>query len=170
AGRAWRAWCWRERSRSRRRSARSSGSVRMRSMGAIAEQAAGQADALRARGFEVMRVVRPSGLLRRLLATWRHFLGLLYGGLGAYVRARREDGTGRGLKFLLLRGLAALTTPLVDRRLRDEPFPVQLRRRLERLGPTYIKLGQILSLREDLLPKPITSELKHLLNRLPVVP
>src|SRR5690606_41641292 len=57
-----------------------------------------------------------------------------------------------------------------DRRLRDEPCPVQLRRRLERLGPTYIKLGQILSLREDLLPKPITSELKHLLNRLPVVP
>jgi len=36
-------------------------------MGAIAEQAAGQADALRARGFEVMRVVRPSGLFRRLL-------------------------------------------------------------------------------------------------------
>ncbi len=142
----------------------------MRSMGAIAEQAAGQADALRARGFEVMRAVRPSGLFRRLLTTWRHFLGLLYGGLGAYVRACREDGTGRGLKFLLLRGLAAVTSPFVDRRLRDEPFPVQLRRRLERLGPTYIKLGQILSLREDLLPKPITNELKNLLNRLPVVP
>jgi ubiquinone biosynthesis protein len=47
---------------------------------------------------------------------------------------------------------------------------VQLRRRLERLGPTYIKLGQILSLREDLLPKAVTDELKHLLNRLPVVP
>jgi ubiquinone biosynthesis protein len=45
-----------------------------------------------------------------------------------------------------------------------------LRRRLERLGPTYIKLGQILSLREDILPKPVTDELKNLLNRLPVVP
>jgi predicted unusual protein kinase regulating ubiquinone biosynthesis (AarF/ABC1/UbiB family) len=30
-------------------------------------------------------------------------------------------------------------------------------------------LGQILSLREDLLPKPLTDELKNLLDRLPVV-
>ena len=37
------------------------------------------------------------------------------------------------------------------------------------LGPTYIKLGQILSLREDLLPRAITDELKNLLNRLPAV-
>jgi len=139
-------------------------------MGAIAEQAAGQADALRARGYEVMQTWRPQGLLRRLLITWRHFLGLLFGGLSSHVRTQREEGTGRGLKFLLLRLLAALTRPLVARELRDEPFPVQLRRRLEWLGPTYIKLGQILSLREDLLPKPITNELKHLLNRLPVVP
>jgi ubiquinone biosynthesis protein len=47
---------------------------------------------------------------------------------------------------------------------------VQLRRRLERLGPTYIKLGQILSLREDILPTPVTDELKRLLSRLPAVP
>jgi ubiquinone biosynthesis protein len=139
-------------------------------MGAIAEQAAGQADALRARGYEVMQTWRPQGLFRRLLITWRHFLGLLFGGLAAQIRSQREEGIGRGLRFLLLRLLAALTRPLVARELRDEPFPVQLRRRLEWLGPTYIKLGQILSLREDLLPKPITDELKHLLNQLPVVP
>jgi ubiquinone biosynthesis protein len=48
--------------------------------------------------------------------------------------------------------------------------PVQLRRRLERLGPTYIKLGQILSLREDLLPRALTEELKNLLDKLPAVP
>lgn len=139
-------------------------------MGAIAEQAAGQAEALRARGFEVMREAGTPGLLRRLLITWKHFLGLLFGGLAAHVRAQRAEGTGRGLKFLLLRLLAALTTPFVSRSLRHETFAVQLRRRLERLGPTYIKLGQILSLREDLLPRHITNELKHLLNRLPVVP
>ncbi|HWA56789.1 MAG TPA: AarF/UbiB family protein, partial [Gemmatimonadales bacterium] len=139
-------------------------------MGAIAEQEAGQAEALRAQGYEVMQRWRPQGLVSRLLTTWRHFLGLLFGGLAASVRHQREEGTGRGLRFLVLRLLAFLTTPFVAGDLRREPFPVQLRRRLERLGPTYIKLGQILSLREDLLPKTITGELKHLLNRLPVVP
>ena len=139
-------------------------------MGAIAEPAAAEEQALRERGFEVMRLRPPQGLLRRLLTTWRHFLGLLFGGLAAQVRTRRENGTGRGVKFLLLRMVAWTTAPFVDRELRPLPFPEQLRRRLERLGPTYIKLGQILSLREDLLPRPITDELKHLLNRLPVVP
>src|SRR5690606_19097146 len=47
---------------------------------------------------------------------------------------------------------------------------VQLRRRLELLGPTYIKLGQVLALREDLLPSFVTEELKNLLDRLPVMP
>lgn len=139
-------------------------------MGAIAEQPAGQAEALRARGYEVMPARRPQGLLRRLLTTNRHFLGLLFGGLAAQVRHQREEGTGRGLKFLLLRLLSFFTRPLVSGEIRNEPFAVQLRRRLEWLGPTYIKLGQILSLREDLLPPNITDELKHLLNRLPVVP
>lgn len=139
-------------------------------MGAIAEQAAGQEEALRARGFEIMRLRRPQGLIRRLFTTWRHFIGLLFGGLIANVRTQRAEGTGRGPKFLIVRFIAALGYPFVSKSLRAEPFPVQLRRRLERLGPTYIKLGQILSLREDLLPKPITNELKHLLNRLPVVP
>lgn len=139
-------------------------------MGVIAEQPAGQAEALQAKGFELMRSTKPQGLVRRLLTTWRHFLGLLAGGLTAHVRTRREEGTARGPSFFFLRMAAALTYPFVNRILRVEPFPVQLRRRLERLGPTYIKLGQILSLREDLLPKSITNELKHLLNRLPVVP
>ncbi|HEY7683170.1 MAG TPA: AarF/UbiB family protein [Gemmatimonadales bacterium] len=139
-------------------------------MGAIAEEIASQEEALRARGFELMRVWRPQGLVRRLLITWRHFLGLLFGGLAAQSRSQREEGTGREIKFRLLRLAAALGYPFLDRELRTQSFPVQLRRRLERLGPTYIKLGQILSLREDLLPRTITSELKHLLNRLPVVP
>ncbi len=127
-------------------------------------------DLLRARGFEIMRTTRPPSLLTRLVATYRHFLGLLFGGLAAYVRHERAEGTGRGVKFLLLRLVALLSTPFVDRELRAQPFAVQFRRRLERLGPTYIKLGQILSLREDLLPKNITNELKSLLNQLPVVP
>ncbi len=130
----------------------------------------GSAADLAARGYEVMRVTSPPGLVSRLFTTYRQFLGLLFGGVAAYVRHEKAEGTGRGLKFLLIRLFAAVTRPFVSRELRAQPFAVQFRRRLERLGPTYIKLGQILSLREDLLPKHITTELKSLLNQLPVVP
>ncbi|MBI4911878.1 MAG: AarF/ABC1/UbiB kinase family protein [Acidobacteria bacterium] len=139
-------------------------------MGAIAEEFQAQEELLRAKGFEIMRTWRSQGLLRRLLVTYRHFLGLLFGGLAAQLRERREDGGLRGGRYVLLWFAALPGRIFVDRDLRGQPFAVQLRRRLERLGPTYIKLGQILSLREDLLPLAITSELKHLLNRLPVVP
>src|SRR6185312_6809101 len=36
------------------------------------------------------------------------------------------------------------------------------RERLVELGPAYIKLGQVLSARPDLLPKPYIDELEHL--------
>ncbi len=48
------------------------------------------------------------------------------------------------------------------RRLRRLPFGARLRLLLEELGPTYIKLGQMLSLRSDLLPETIIAELKKL--------
>ncbi len=37
------------------------------------------------------------------------------------------------------------------------------------LGPTYVKLGQILSLRQDILPQVVTDELRNLLSDLPPV-
>ena len=123
-----------------------------------------------AAGFEVVSVRKPPGLLRRIVTTQRHLLGLAAGGLVAHVRRRREEGAGRGLRFVPLRIGALLAQPLVRRDLAALPFPAQLRRRLELLGPTYIKLGQILSLREDLLPRAVTTELRRLLDRLPVVP
>ncbi len=118
--------------------------------------------------FGVARIVRPTGLLRRFLVTARHLAGLLTGAFIATVDARR--GTVSGGWFALQRGVAAILRLSIDRSLRRLPFPVQLRRRLELLGPTYIKLGQILSLREDLLPVDVTDELKNLLDHLPVVP
>lgn len=38
---------------------------------------------------------------------------------------------------------------------------------LEELGPTYVKLGQLLSNRPDLLPEPLIKELEKLLDRVP---
>ena len=75
----------------------------------------------------------------------------------------------RTLGIFLLRFFLALTWPFLDKSIVKSPFSIQFRLRLQKLGPTYIKLGQILSLREDLLPKTITDELKNLLDKLPAV-
>ncbi|HOW51690.1 MAG TPA: AarF/ABC1/UbiB kinase family protein [bacterium] len=48
---------------------------------------------------------------------------------------------------------------------RKMPIGQKLRRSFEELGTTYIKLGQILSLRKDILPDEITDELKKLQDR-----
>ena len=120
--------------------------------------------------FEVYEALPRQTLLRRFLATQRQLFGLVFGALSVHVAHRKAAGTTQGIGFFFARLVNALTRPFLDRSLRDLPFPVQLRRRLERLGPTYIKLGQILSLREDILPKSVTEELKHLLATLPAVP
>lgn len=133
------------------------------------------ADLSRAKGiqpsgeFELMKEGPPDSLLRRLYVTIRNVLGLLFGGGFAYVRQRKRQGTATNLSMLLLRAFLSVTWPFLDKKLIALPFPVQFRRRLELMGPTYIKLGQILSLREDLLPSSITNELQNLLDRLPVV-
>src|SRR5690348_1925678 len=87
----------------------------------------------------------PPSLLGRALSVNRHLAGLLAGSLVAWADARHRDGTGRGPRYLLARGLSPLVRSLLRPDLARVPFPVHLRRRLELLGPTYIKLGQILS-------------------------
>jgi ubiquinone biosynthesis protein len=49
-------------------------------------------------------------------------------------------------------------------------MPVRLRRTLEELGATYIKLGQLLSGRADILPSAYIEELSKLLDAAPPVP
>ena len=48
--------------------------------------------------------------------------------------------------------------------------PEKLRLILEDLGPTYIKLGQIMSLRSDILPKIYCDELMKLCSDVPPMP
>ena len=123
-------------------------------------------------GFEMLPDKPPQGLVRRFFTIQRHLIGLAFGALVAHAREGRRWARGGGFRLLfwLERLLAALVRPFLDRTIADRPFPVQLRRRLEILGPTYIKLGQVLALRQDILPQSITDELKNLLDRLPVVP
>ncbi len=49
-------------------------------------------------------------------------------------------------------------------------IPERVRHTMEELGPTYIKLGQILSTRPDLLPSEYIEELSKLLDAAPPVP
>jgi ubiquinone biosynthesis protein len=50
------------------------------------------------------------------------------------------------------------------------PFPVRVRLALEELGPIFIKFGQLLSTRVDLLPPDMAEELAKLQDRVPPFP
>ncbi len=57
----------------------------------------------------------------------------------------------------------------VGRRL-DQPRGVRLRQACERLGPIFVKFGQVLSTRRDLMPPDISEELAKLQDRVPPFP
>ncbi|MEJ2751792.1 MAG: AarF/UbiB family protein, partial [Chloroflexota bacterium] len=120
-------------------------------------------------GYEVLIENRSENIIRRYLALIRHGNGLLLGAAYSYIRREKAIGKNWSLTLLFLKFILAVSWPFIDRNLIRQPFAVQFRRRLEMLGPTYIKLGQILSLREDLLPKAVTDELQNLLDRLPAL-
>ncbi len=75
-----------------------------------------------------------------------------------------------GLDTLIDRGLAVIG------RAREEkpeqvpvPVRVRVRRAMEELGPTFVKLGQVLSTRADLVPQQWADEFKKLQNNVPGV-
>ncbi|MDG5767024.1 AarF/UbiB family protein [Balneolales bacterium ANBcel1] len=121
------------------------------------------------RNFHFDPLAPYKGVVRRFFQIHRHVTGLFMGGIIAYVASLSRERK-KGFRSFPSRFIAFLIKPFVKRDLRNQPFPIQLRKRLELLGPTYIKLGQILSLREDILPSIITNELKNLLYKLPEVP
>jgi ubiquinone biosynthesis protein len=120
-------------------------------------------------GFEAYQERRPPGLIIRFIEISGQLIATALGGGFDFVRRKQELGEHRTLGIFLLRIFLALTWPFLDNNIVKLPFSIQFRLRLQRLGPTFIKLGQILSLREDLLPKEITDELKNLLDKLPAV-
>ncbi|SHF60768.1 2-octaprenylphenol hydroxylase [Lampropedia hyalina DSM 16112] len=65
------------------------------------------------------------------------------------------------------KGVAALARILSIGRSLDAPRGQRLREALERLGPIFVKFGQVLSTRRDLLPPDIAEELALLQDRVP---
>jgi ubiquinone biosynthesis protein len=77
----------------------------------------------------------------------------------------------RSLRFTsraIIRGTWPLLRYLAGRR--DNRWGVSLRQMLEDMGSTYLKLGQYLAIRFDLLPAEVCRELEKLFERVPPVP
>ncbi len=87
------------------------------------------------------------------------------------VRPRRFPPIGRLVKVLRHIGGALLGWYLVGRRAGGSASKADLSKRLriaaERLGPTYIKLGQIISSGEGLFPEELVTQFQKLRDRVP---
>jgi ubiquinone biosynthesis protein len=103
-------------------------------------------------------MIRPSQALRLFHIT----LVLLRHGLDEVVLAAHL--------FRPLRFLGYLSPWYWARRRDPPPYPVRIRRALEDLGPIFVKFGQLLSTRRDLLPDELADELARLQDQVPPFP
>ena len=103
---------------------------------------------------------------RRRFARYRHILTTLVAyGFGEIVY---QTGFGKLLRI----ALKVFRRPGRGRRqyaLEQSPW-ARIRLAVEQLGPTFIKLGQILSNRPDLIPRPLQKELAKLQEHVPPFP
>ena len=101
-------------------------------------------------------MIRPGQLLRLVHINWV----LVRNGLDEVVLATHLFRPVRFLRYL---------APW-HRLTRHTPRAVRIRRALEDLGPIFVKFGQILSTRQDLLPDDIAAELAKLQDRVAPFP
>ena len=73
-----------------------------------------------------------------------------------------DEGLDNVLDVTGLRHFQPASRRLRPERVSPEPFGVRLRHTLERLGPTFVKLGQVASTRPDLIPEDVIAELSKL--------
>jgi ubiquinone biosynthesis protein len=91
---------------------------------------------------------------RKHLRRYREIVGVLAG-----------EGLDNALDITGLRRFAPVKGRLAARREGPTTLPVRIRRTLERLGPSFVKLGQAASTRSDIIPEPIILELQKLQDR-----
>ena len=97
----------------------------------------------------------------------RHFFRSLHIGL-ILARYRLDDLLAALPPLRFLRVVRVV--PWGRRRIREQPRGVRFRLALQELGPIYVKFGQILSTRRDLLPEDIAEELAELQDAVPPFP
>ncbi len=99
-------------------------------------------------------MIRPKILMRLIHINWV----MMFHGLDEIVLKTHLFRPVRYLAFL---------SPNFWLRRHSEPRGVRIRRTLEDLGPIYVKFGQALSTRKDLLPEDIADELVKLQDKVP---
>ncbi len=95
----------------------------------------------------------------RDISRFRHILTVLF-----------EEGFGIFLERIKLKKHVPLNRRFRTKAKQKVGIEAQVRGTLERLGPTFIKFGQMLSVRPDLLPKSYIKELEKLQDRVPPIP
>ncbi len=96
----------------------------------------------------------PFGFGRRRISGIRHF--------GSISRILIKHGLGEAADRLFGRSRTGAKTAL--------PHPARIRRAMEDLGPSFIKLGQLMSTRADVFPPEFIEEFSKLQDRVPPVP
>lgn len=86
--------------------------------------------------------------------------------LGHIVRVLVAQGFGHYVDRLRLKREASGADPAAV----STPEARRLRAALEELGPTFVKFGQVLSVRQDLFPEDVIAELAKLQDRVPPFP
>lgn len=81
-----------------------------------------------------------------------------------------EEGFGYLIDKIKLKRKIPLKKRIKKTKKETMPPEVRLRKTLERLGPTFVKFGQVLSVRPDLLPKDYIRELEKLQDKVPAFP
>ncbi|MCX7088901.1 MAG: ubiquinone biosynthesis regulatory protein kinase UbiB [Methylococcales bacterium] len=99
-------------------------------------------------------MIHPKIILRLIHIQWV----LMFHGLDELVL---KTHLFRSIRFL------AILSPYYWARKKSDPRGVRIRQALEDLGPIYVKFGQALSTRKDLLPEDIADELVKLQDKVP---